>query len=923
MTFVAAFPRRVRDWLAVLTGTGAGASAVLALLVLAVVFVCVATPRASLSYRTKALQQLLASTTPAERAVSGSIGLPTLGGALGPIGQPELTGITGTSFEPVRAELARNLRRDGLPLDAAQSWWGLATGFITAPGTSQNVYYGGVPPVVELIDRSDLTTWATLAAGHLPATDSIGLASARFDVAVTQAMARKFRLHVGSVVGLTATQTGTVPKINLIVTGILRPRHQASAFWTADPDALHATFNKSSSGGYWLGGMFISDTEAGDLETAVSANTMNVTWEFPLATGHLTANQAAALENELNAGLPNAGVLTSSVSSPLTLTMFSGLTGVLTPFVITEGELGSVLAALYVSLAVVGLVVLLLGARLLAERRAAEFGLVRARGAGRWQLAVYAARAAAVIVIPAALAGALLGAAVTPGGGEPLAWWLAALTAAIALVAVPWLAVRRAPFAGGEAGTTGERADTPPPRTSRLRRAVFDAGAVAAAAGGLAVLRLQSVPPGGTDWYTSTAPVLAAIPMAVVVVRAYPVVLRWLARLSGRRAGVTSFVGFARATRGSATAVLPVFALVLALSVIAFGAMLRTAVVTGDVAQSWRAVGADAVINSGGSNDPVTPAALRAIEAVPGVRRAAAVAVESGTAADGSTVGVVIVTPASYDALIAQTPVRHFPAAPLASRAGNPGEVVPALASKGAATAIGGQSLRVNVSLLHIRVIGSVKFTPAVPEDGPFIVVPRWAVDRAIPAARPTPNLVLITGQVDEARLRAVTAKWLPGATTITFRSSVLSALTGSTLLRGAYATFAEGAAAAAAFGVIIMLIMLALGARPRELTLARLFTMGLSRRQAGRLVVAEALPAILAATAGGAICAWALVPLLRPSINLSPFTGTDVAVPLRADYVVIADLAACLIVLALGTLTAQAAATRLRGVARALRVGE
>jgi len=38
---------------------------------------------------------------------------------------------------------------------------------------------------------------------------------------------------------------------------------------------------------------------------------------------------------------------------------------------------------------------------------------------------------------------------------------------------------------------------------------------------------------------------------------------------------------------------------------------------------------------------------------------------------------------------------------------------------------------------------------------------------------------------------------------------------------------------------------------------------------------------------------------------------------------VVIADLAACLIVLALGTLTAQAAATRLRGVARALRVGE
>jgi putative ABC transport system permease protein len=918
MTTIAALPRRTRDWLVIVTGTGTGASAVLALLVLATIFVCVVTPRASLSYRTAALHQLLGASAAADTTVSGSIDLPTLGGALGPLGQPEFTGMTGSTFAPIGTELAGNLRAEGLPLAPGDGWWALATPFLTAPGAARSAYFGGTPPLVELLDRSELGKYARLAAGRLPRSDKVSQVSARFDVAVTQATAKRFSLRPGSVVTLATTQTGTVPKINLTVTGIVRPLRPGSAYWTSDSDALHATFNKTTTGGYWLGGMFVSDTEANDLEKAISVSRMQVTWEYPLRVGHLTADQAPALDAELNTELPNAGVVTQSVSSPLTLRMFSPLADVLAAFVITEDEFGSVLAVLYVSLTVVGLVVLLLGAQLLAERRAAEYGLIRARGAGRWQLALFAARTAAVVVIPAAVIGVLLGVALTPGDSEPLAWWLAGITGLATLVAVPWLACRRA----WGTGLAGERADSAPPRTSRLRRVVTDVCVIAAAVGGLVVLRLQGAATGGTDWYTSAAPVLAAIPMAVLVVRAYPVILRALARFSVRRPGVTSFVGFARATRGSASAVLPVFALVLALSVIAFGAMLRAAVVTGDVAQSWRSVGADAVIDASGANSPITPGVLRAIEAVPGVHLAAAVTVIEGTAADGSTLGVLVIAPASYDALVAQTPAGQFPGALLASHAGTPGGL-PALASPGAAAALGGKKLLLNISLLPVRIVGSVRSTPAVPQDGPFLVVPRWAFDRAFPTARPAPNLILISGPVDHARLGAVVGKRLPGATTITYRSTVLSALTGADLPKGAYATFAQGAAAAAGFGVIIMLIMLALGARPRELTLARLFTMGLSRRQAGRLVVAEALPAILAATAGGAICAWALVPLVGPSINLSPFTGSGVSVPLRADYPVIGYLAACLVALAAGTLAAQAAATRLRGISRALRVGE
>ena len=142
------------------------------------------------------------------------------------------------------------------------------------------------------------------------------------------------------------------------------------------------------------------------------------------------------------------------------------------------------------------------------------------------------------------------------------------------------------------------------------------------------VLRQQGPPPpGGTDLYTSAAPVLVAIPLAVVVVRLYPAIVRWLVRLAGRRSGVTVFVGLARAARSSLTAVLPAFALVLALAVIAFGAMLRVAMARGQVAASWQQTGADAVVDTSHSNVPLGPAAQRAIAAVPGVQRATAVSV--------------------------------------------------------------------------------------------------------------------------------------------------------------------------------------------------------------------------------------------------------------------------------------------------------
>ena len=91
---------------------------------------------------------------------------------------------------------------------------------------------------------------------------------------------------------------------------------------------------------------------------------------------------------------------------------------------------------------------------------------------------------------------------------------------------------------------------------------------------------------------------LVAVPAAIIVLRGYPAVARELARIAGRSRGVVAFVGLARATRTSAGAALPAFALVLALAMVTFAAMVTAAVTRGQVAASWRQVGADAIIEA-------------------------------------------------------------------------------------------------------------------------------------------------------------------------------------------------------------------------------------------------------------------------------------------------------------------------------------
>jgi putative ABC transport system permease protein len=898
--------RRAGAAWAMVTGTGAAASAALGLLVLACAVVAVAGPRQGLALRTRALHSSFATTSAYTRSIYGTVDYTTFDSQLN--GRP----VFAADLVNAQHQLAKGLAGFRVPLTGrGASWAGLATAFVPAPGAARSAYEGSTPPQLEVLYRTALGRHARLAGGRLPARVTKGPGGPVFQVAVSAATAARFGLRPGSRLSM--------GPVTLTVTGLITPIGPGSAYWTVDPNAAAPTLNQQSprSPLYWIGAAFVAAPELAALQRWSDTPKVQLMWDFPLSLGWVTAGQAQALASRLTAATTQAGgVFAGGTGVPITIGLSTGVSALLGIFLQEEAAITSITGLLSVSLTVIGAVVILLAARLVAERRSGEFAVMRARGASRLQVAATAFRAGAVAAIPAAAAGAALGAGLTPGYSDPLAWWLAGLTVAVALAGPTLIAARSHAVSG--AGRS--RPDRPPSRRAAARRLVIEVTLAAAAVGGLVVLRRQGPSAGGSDLYPSAVPALIAVPAAIVVIRCYPLVIRLLLRVAGIRPGVTAFVGLARAARAPVSAVLPAFALVLALAVVAFGAMINAAVLRGQVAASWQRLGADAIIDASVSPQPLTPAVQRRIAAVPGVEHTAGVLVTAASTATGQVLGVAAVDPARYAALVAATPRPPFPAAALARRDRPAGGPVPALGSPAAVTLAGRERTTVDVGLtkLAIRIVGTTGSVPAMPA-GAFVVLPDWGLG----TARQPPTVLLVVGpHLDERALLASVHRTLLGAT-VSFRSRFLAGLTGAPLPHGASTAFRQGAAAAAGFSLLILLITLLLSARSREFTLARLRVMGLSQGQARWIVIVETLPQVAAAVIGGIGAAWALALLVGPTIGLAAFTGTGRSVPIRVEALPLAAAAVTLLVLALIALAGQIVIADQRGGARALRVAE
>jgi putative ABC transport system permease protein len=887
-----------------ITGSASATAVAFCLVACACSLVAVAGPRAGAQLGTNAFRQLARSTPAADKTVVGALDDNTLGAAFNrPVGAALIA--------QVKATLRHNLAKT-LPLAAPRAdWAGLTTPFTGFADKSRAVGSDGTQ--LELAYRDDLSEHVRVVAGSLPAGSAKG---ATVQVAVTVATSHRFNLAVGSRVPLGSTG------IVLQVTGIVAPAAPSAPFWSFDSVVRAPVLVVPQQGEpYWQGGAFVSAAQVAGLQKRLNPVYIQLTWMFPLALDNLTATQAVRLPTTLPDALSTAGRLIFKGGNISDVSLTSGALPLVTGFAAQLSAVDNVLDLMAVSLAVVGAAVVLLIAWLMAEKRREEFAVLRARGASRRQLALAALWGSAVAALPGAAAGIAVAIAVTPGAAAPLSWRLAAFTVLVALAGPVLITVR---VHRGYAATI--RPDRPPGRLASARRLVVEAALALGSVGGLIVLRHTGIGPQGGDLYPSAAPILAAIPVAIVMLRLYPLLLRPLLRLAARRAGVTAFLGLARAARVSATAVLPAFAMVLALSLVSFAGMVRGAVARGEVAQSWQEVGADAAISLPGS---ISAAQQHSIAGLPGVQRSAAVAITSSQSGRGAALAVVFADPAQYAALLAAAPSGPVPAS-FADWRGGAGSgrqgAVPVLVSPGLEAQLLHKTTTLDLHFgppLRVQVDGvgpamSQITSIAGSQVGGYVVVPRSVAGVYVP---PPSTMFLVGPSLNGRVLTAAVAKWHVAGAAVILRSQLLAALQKAPLQSDAYAELAVGGAAAAIGCLLVLLLTLMLSGQSREMTLARASTMGMSAAQGRWLALIEALPQILSVLVGGLVSALALVPLVGPTLGLSVFTGSAASVSIRVEPAWLTGTAIALLVLAIVTVTGQMVLAS-RQAPRSLRIG-
>ncbi len=417
-----------------LFGTAAASYLTLAVLVLGSAFIGVAGPRQSLHIQTRALQDQLATVRPLDTSVQATADWNAFTSALaGANGVAPL--LYTTQFGAVTGQLASDFTGAGLPLSRPGTDWAGLTTHIEQLSSVPSGPNSSVVQRLELIFRDPLDRNATLITGQYPGQAEGHRQPGSLGIALTQPTARELNAHVGTTLKLGTAST----PLKLVVTGILRARQPRSAFWTTDPTAAQPVEEHPlNAAPYWVSGAFFGPSELGQVQDLFGSLGISLAWTYPLTLTGLRADQAATLQGRLGKVSAQAPALAGALApASTTIVVSSALGPILGQFLNTADQVNSVLSLLFASLAATGVVVILLAAWMLAQRRSGEFTVLRARGATVRQLAARTLRGTVTVCLPAALAGAGLGILVTPGEPARASWWLGGLAVLTAIIGPP------------------------------------------------------------------------------------------------------------------------------------------------------------------------------------------------------------------------------------------------------------------------------------------------------------------------------------------------------------------------------------------------------------------------------------------------------------------------------------------------------
>ncbi|MFD0121077.1 hypothetical protein [Streptomyces virginiae] len=812
----------------------------------------------------------------------------------------------------------------------------------------------GLPPSMNLLHVREAEAHVKLAEGKWPGSTPTAPAQATpgeaapVQVVLSQKAAATLGARVGSVLKSETRVDGT-PSVEVV--GLYAVLDETDDFWTDNLGCLARAcehfYNESLA---W-------DVDAlvgtGDLDRmAAWSRTAEDFWQLPVDVGRLRADRLDATRKDIASYIagPTAATLARETGRPRLHTT-SWL-----PERFEEARVRTQAAAPLAAIGPAGVggvafVVLCLAGALAADRRDAELRLLLARGGSRAAIVGRLLGEGAVTVLPAAAAATALAVLLLPTPRLAPTLLAAAAVALLALLAFP---VRAAVLL------------TPARPAGRWRRPVAELLALLATVAAVVEVRRRGVAPPGSDLdpLLIAAPLLLALCGGLLLARLQPVITGWLARLAGRSSGLVGFLGLARAARGSGAtgrtgpSVLPMIALLLAITTGGFGAAVLHSVDSSRLGVARLTVGGDAAISAYGKS-PLPAGLAKTAGELPGVRTSVPLWIDHDSALHGTTVRssqvtVVVADPAAYAELSRTLGCGSFDPALLATTGASAADApLPALFSASlAGRAVQGGTYTVQPGdggELKVRVAGTIDCTPAHPaRDAATVVLPTGAAT-ALMGGADHPNRWLGIGDIDGDRLRALVRSKLPASSgtpapapapipgsgsvagpaaldepyPVSTSAEAVTALGSDPLQRSAQRLFWAAMAGAAGFALLAVLLTLMRAVPERAALLARLRTMGLRRRQGVALILAETLPQTLAATLGGALVAAAAVALLGPAIDLSTLVGAHVPNGVRLTAGPVLTQALGLAALVAAAVFVEAATSGRRQITNELRAGD
>lgn len=514
--------------------------------------------RADLDTRTRALQTTIDQTPASKMAVNS-----TANYALWrhDVGNPAVT--INSETRQIYNALAPNL-----PVQAPSRSW---ADLLVPPAALSDAPRSAItamdtPPKVSIDYRQNLAQHARLLAGHWPDKAAVTTGATKggpaadttsLEIAVTPSTLARFDAHIGSELSIDADR--------LVIVAVVEPTDPAGLFWQSLP-ALAAPVLDTPlvSPPFWNTAVFIGADEIDALSQLFPSGSFELSWTVPLATTGYTPAELPALADALTAGL-NTESLALTIALTSDTNFGIGLNSYFTPTVAhflkeQQGEeLETAMPA--VSLAMIGLIALVLLSRATVDRRGQESALLLARGAPLRELTGRAITDAALTVPPAAAA-AVLAILALPGTTSAGLWWYLALIPLTALLAPAVFTIAH------YARPVYRRArSTNRPKRTAARRITAQAALAALCLAGLEQVRTHGLAPGiGIDAFTACTPVLAAALTALLALDLGPAALRSSLSAARRRRGAIGLLGLGRTARTPASAAITVFTLALGLS---------------------------------------------------------------------------------------------------------------------------------------------------------------------------------------------------------------------------------------------------------------------------------------------------------------------------------------------------------------------